>query len=172
MIDAIPPAEQKAPGVWGDDWTVADLVAHLAEWGEMFLEWRRIGSAGETPEMPAPGYTWKDTPALNRAIQKKHAQKSSAVVRAAFDRAHLAMSKIAHDLDEADLLTPGRFDWTGKIPLVSYLSANSASHYRTAVKILKRRLRVLKSGAAPKKKSAAAKSVAAKKSATAQRKAR
>jgi hypothetical protein len=48
---------------------------------------------------------------------------------------------LARGLPERELLEPGRFAWTGKNPLTTYLGANTASHYRTATKILKRWLR-------------------------------
>ena len=41
-------------------------------------------------------------------------------------------------LPETELFTPGHYAWTGKNTVVTYLGANTASHYRTAAKILKR----------------------------------
>ena len=46
--------------------------------------------------------------------------------------------RIVESLPEEALLRPGRFEWTGKNGLVTYLGANTASHYRFAVKVLKR----------------------------------
>ncbi|MBZ0171777.1 MAG: ClbS/DfsB family four-helix bundle protein, partial [Phycisphaerales bacterium] len=39
---------------------------------------------------------------------------------------------------EAELLEPGRFAWTGRYPLTTYLGANTASHYAAGSKILRR----------------------------------
>lgn len=67
-LGEIPKVRWQEPGVWGDEWTVCDLVAHLEEWHQMFLGWYEQGLRGATPEMPARGYKWSQTPQLNRAI--------------------------------------------------------------------------------------------------------
>jgi hypothetical protein len=137
----IPQRRYKEEGVWGDGWTIKDLFAHLTEWHEMFLGWHRQGLAGEDPVMPADGYKWNQTPALNHAIQRRHKNKSRKKVRAEFDESYEEILSLAKKLTEKQLLTPGYFPWTKKHPLTSYLAPNTCMHYRTATKILKRWLR-------------------------------
>ena len=48
----------------------------------MFLGWYEDGLRGIAPQMPAPGYKWRETPKLNRAIWEKHRSRSQAAVRA------------------------------------------------------------------------------------------
>ena len=129
------------PGVWGDDWTAKDLFAHLTEWEQMFLGWYRDGLAGRKPSLPAPGFRWNETPRLNRAIWRKHRHASWPSVRRRFDASYVEILTLAESLPEEALLAPGSFAWTKANPLVTYLGANTASHYRTATKILKRWLR-------------------------------
>jgi hypothetical protein len=107
----------------------------------MFLWWHRQGLAGKTPAMPAEGYTWHQTPALNHAIRRKHKNKSWKDVRAEFHRSYGEVLSLAKKLTEKQLLTPGQFPWTKKHPLTSYLAPNTCMHYRTATKILKRWLK-------------------------------
>ncbi|KKL68507.1 hypothetical protein LCGC14_2124310, partial [marine sediment metagenome] len=45
---------------------IKDVLAHLHHWHLMFLEWYETGMAGQKPDMPAKGYTWKTLPDLNR----------------------------------------------------------------------------------------------------------
>lgn len=137
IVDTIPRNQFKEPGVWGDDWTVHDLLAHLTEWEQMFLSWHREGLKGCTPSMPAPGYTWRQLPNLNRAIYKKHCRKSTKRVREAFEASYRETLGVAKALSEPAILSPGHFHWTKKNALVTYLGANTASHYRTATKIIK-----------------------------------
>lgn len=137
----IPKARYREPGVWGDGWSACDLFAHLAEWQRMFLRWFEDGSAGRRPELPAPGYKWSETPALNRAIQRKYAGRSVARVLADFDAHHAEVLALVRRLPERDLLEPGRFAWTGKLPLASYVAPNTCGHYSAARKILARWLR-------------------------------
>jgi hypothetical protein len=140
-LETIPRSRVSEPGVWGDDWTVLDLVAHLSEWHEMFLRWHSEGLEGRQPDMPAPGYKWNETPALNRAIQEKHRDRSWDSVRVGFTGTHERVMRIVHGLSEAEMLEPGHFGWTGKNAIVTYIGANTASHYRFASKALKRWLR-------------------------------
>jgi hypothetical protein len=140
-LGGIPVARWREAGVWGDGWTVADLVAHLAEWQDMFLRWHTEGLRGGKPELPAPGYKWSETPKLNRAIWKKHRSRRAAPVRADFDAGHRRIVALAEDLSPKQLLESGHFAWTGKHPLATYLGPNTASHYRFAVKVLGRWLK-------------------------------
>ena len=149
LVDSLPRTRLREPGVWGDDWSVHDLIAHLTEWEQMLLGWHREGLEGRTPAMPAPGYTWRQTPDLNRAIQKKHRRKSSKRVREAFDASYQETLEFAKGLSEDAIFTPGQFAWTGKNALAAYLGANTASHYRTATKIIRRWLRRTAGGAPP-----------------------
>ena len=134
----IPRARYEELGVWGDGWTLKDLFAHLTEWEQMFLRWYRVGLTGGTPALPAAGYRWNETPRLNRAIWEKHRHRSWRAVRRDFGRSYAEILELARSLTKRQLLTPGHFPWTKKLPLVSYLGPNTCSHYRTAAKIVKR----------------------------------
>lgn len=141
ILRSIPEELYLQEGVWGDGWNIRDLVAHLTEWEQMFLTWHREGSKGRQPEMPAAGYKWNQTPALNRAIWERNRDKSVAEVLTAFETSFQEIFSLAQELSEEELLTPGQFAWTGKNPLTTYLGANTTSHYRTASKILRRWLK-------------------------------
>ena len=138
LLRDIPKARQNEPGVWGDGWTVRDLVAHLAEWHVMFLRWFQEGQRGGTPAMPAPGFKWNETPRLNRAIWEKHRRRSFRIVEAEFTTTYEEIVGLLAGLSEAEIFESGRFAWTGKNPLVTYVGPNTASHYRFARKVLKR----------------------------------
>jgi hypothetical protein len=145
LVYEIPESRRTEPGVWGDAWTVCDLLAHLAEWHRMFLRWFREGSQGGRPEMPAPGFRWNETPRLNRAIWAEHRERPFSDVEADFLSTHQQIFDILTGLSERELLEPGRFQWTGKNPLSTYAGANTASHYRFGRKVLRRWIR----GSAP-----------------------
>ncbi len=138
---SIPRQRYHEKGVWGDDWTVKDLFAHLTEWEQMFLGWYRQGLTGGDPALPADGYKWNQTPALNRAIWRKHKDSSWKQVQRRFTKSYREIVALAEGLPEKQLLSPGHFRWTGRLPLASYLGPNTSSHYRTATKILKRWIR-------------------------------
>jgi hypothetical protein len=141
LARSIPQARYLEPGVWGDRWTIKDLFAHLTEWEQMFLRWHREGLAGGSPALPAPGFNWGQTPALNLSIWRKHSSRSLRSVLRGFATSYREIHALAASLSEDQLLTPGYLAWTGRLPLASYLGPNSCSHYRTASKILKRWLK-------------------------------
>ena len=69
-IDDVSQAERSTPGAC-ETWSVKDLLAHLDAWHELFLGWESVGAAGGRPQIPAPGYTFGDTPALNESIYQR-----------------------------------------------------------------------------------------------------
>jgi hypothetical protein len=140
-LSEIPTSRYREAGVWGDDWTVNDLVAHLAEWHFLLLGWYDDGLKGATPVLPAPGYTWRETPRLNRAIWAKHRARSMAVVRDDFDAGYRRILDIVEALPANHLIMPGHFAWTGQHPLATYIGPNTASHYRFASRAITRWLR-------------------------------
>ena len=138
LLASVPNSRRRESGVWGDGWSVQDLVAHLMEWHLMFLRWYREGCEGGAPVLPAPGYKWNQTPELNRAIWRKHRGTASARIMQEFDRSYREIRAVVIDLPPAALLAPGHFGWTGKYPLTTYLAPNTSSHYRFATRILRR----------------------------------
>lgn len=137
----IPKRRWNEPGVWGDGWTLSDLVAHLAEWQHMLLGWYEDGRRGARPRMPAPGFKWSETPRLNQVIWEKHRSRSHTAIRAEFDSGYSRIIHIVRALSPQQLLRPGHFEWTGNQPLATYVAPNTASHYRFAINVIERWLR-------------------------------
>jgi hypothetical protein len=138
LLGEIPPHEQLAPGVWGNGWNIRDLVAHLGEWQRMFLGWYRTGKRGGKPAMPAAGYKWNETPRLNRDIWEKHRSSDPKRTRAQFESAYRQIVRLVRALSTEQLFEAGHFAWTGRNSLTTYLGANTASHYRFAIKAINR----------------------------------
>lgn len=138
LIGSIPQKRYAEPGVWGDGWTIKDLLAHLDEWHRMFLRWHRDGVAGRSPAMPAEGYKWNELRELNRVIREKRKIASWKRVLTAFEGSYAEVLSLAEGLSERQLLSPGHFAWTKKYTVTTYLGANTASHYRFAIKTLKK----------------------------------
>lgn len=141
LVRSVPESRFREQGVWGDDWTVHDLLAHLTAWEQLCLGWYREGRGGGKPAMPAPGYKWNQTPALNRAIWNEHHAKATACVMSEFEASYREILGLINRLRTEELLTPGHLAWTGKFPLTTYLAPNTCSHYRFATKVLKRWLK-------------------------------
>jgi hypothetical protein len=128
------PRQMTQPGVTDAGWSAKDVMAHLAEWEQMFLGWHRAGLRGEVPITPAPGYTWSwnSLHALNERIYRKHRRKSLAAVRHYFHESHQDVLREFERMSEDDLNRPGRWAWTGKGTLAGALTANTWRHYHWA----------------------------------------
>lgn len=117
---------------------IRDVLGHLHQWHLLFIKWYKEGMQGKKPEMPAVGYTWKTTPDLNAAIQKKFSNTDLNEVRklllASFDEIQLIISKHSDE----QLFTKKRYKWTGSTSLGAYLVSATSSHYDWAIKLIDR----------------------------------
>jgi hypothetical protein len=130
-LGSLDPSAMERPGVVGN-WSVKDLLAHLAAWEGFFLSWYRAGVLGETPEIPAPGFTWKQMHQLNELIFQEHRLQSLEDVQAWFARSYQEIHQVVEGIPEKDLFEPGRYPWQGKHPLTGFIKANTCNHYRWA----------------------------------------
>jgi hypothetical protein len=129
-------------GVTPGGWSVKDILGHLVEWQEMNLNWYAAGQRGEKPAMPAPGYTLRELPRLNQMIYRKHHRRSLESVLKDYDSYHARILALIETLSDSDLVTLGRFSWTGPSwTLSDYLRASTSAHYLWARTRIKRWLR-------------------------------
>ena len=136
-IDEIDPDYRTAGGAC-DSWSVKDLLAHLDAWHEMFLIWEKAGSAGQSIEMPAPGYTWKETPALNDEIYRRTRDDGYDVVVARLSDSRQRVRAVVESYSDEDLFTKRRFKWTGSTSVGSYAVSATSSHYDWARKLVRK----------------------------------
>jgi len=134
-------------GVTRGGWSVKDVLAHVVEWQQMNLGWYAAGLRGETPAIPAPGFTLRDLPRLNAKIHRKHQRRSLRAVMRDYRTYHQRVVGLIKALPDADLVTLGRFSWTGPSwTLSDYLRAATAAHYLWARTRIRRWWRVQEKG--------------------------
>lgn len=126
---------------------IRDVLAHLHQWHNMFLQWYTIGMKGKKPPMPATGYTWKTVPELNRNIQKMYSETPLQEIRISLKDSHHQIQNIIKKHSNKELFTKKRYGWTGSTSLGAYLISASCSHYVWAFKLIKKGL-----AAAPQQK--------------------
>ena len=136
-VASIEPARRAEPGAC-EAWSVKDLLAHLDGWHELFLGWESVGSAGEKPKIPADGYTFKETPALNIAIFERCKDDPWDDVKARLLDSHDRVLAVIARYDQDDLFTKKRFAWTGSTSVGSYAISATSSHYAWASKHIRR----------------------------------
>lgn len=130
VIAGLTPRQMTKAGVTRGGWSVKDVLAHLVEWQSMNLDWYAAGLRGEKPAMPAPGYTLRELPRLNEMIYRKHHRRSLNAVLNDYQSYHERIVALIGSLSDPDLVTLGRFSWTGPSwTLSDYLRASTAAHY-------------------------------------------
>ncbi|MDR9452257.1 MAG: ClbS/DfsB family four-helix bundle protein, partial [Acidimicrobiia bacterium] len=129
--------ERARPGAC-EVWSVKDLLAHLDAWHEMVLAWEAVGSAGGTPQMPAPGFTWAETPALNQQLFERSEHDLWDDVVGRVQASHEKVMAVIESHSDEDLFTKKRFPWIGSTSVGTYLRGASASHYLWASKLIRK----------------------------------
>ena len=133
------PRQMTKSGVTRGGWSVKDVLAHLVAWQQMNLDWYAAGLRGEKPAMPAPGYTLRELPRLNQMIYRKHHRRSLHAVIEDYRSYHERVVALIEAIPDSDLVTLGRFSWTGPSwTLSDYLRASTAAHYLWARKRIRR----------------------------------
>ncbi|MCE5259065.1 MAG: ClbS/DfsB family four-helix bundle protein [Chloroflexi bacterium] len=139
-LDGIAPAELPRPGVVGD-WSVKDLLAHLAAWQRLLLYWYAQGKTGAVLAPNPTGMSRRAIDMLNAEIYQTHHNDSLAAVQIEYHSAYAAALELVQSLSEDELYTPGHYAWTGKYLLADYAAANTCQHDDWANRMLHNWLR-------------------------------
>lgn len=127
-----------------EQWSIKDILAHLHAWHNLYITWYREGMAGEKPQIPAPGYTWKTTPALNESIYQEYRDTSLHEVLEKLKESHNKLTEIINSHTDKELFIKKRYAWTGSTSLGSYTVSSTSSHYDWAIKLIKKFLKNLR----------------------------
>jgi hypothetical protein len=139
LIEQLSDIEQQAEFPKGTmNRNIRDVLGHLHHWHKMMLEWYNIGMKGEKPDMPAPGYTWKDTPALNKWIWVQYSGSPLKKMKEMFNQSHQKVMDIIHKHSNEELFTKKKYKWTGTTSLGAYLISSTSSHYDWAYKLIRK----------------------------------
>jgi uncharacterized protein (TIGR03083 family) len=130
-LAALTPQQMVVPGAIAD-WSVKDVLAHLAEWEQLLLVWYQAGLRGEIPPIPAPGYSWAQMDDLNQEIYEKYRDLSLDEVQAYFRASHRQVLEAVQTMTEDELFTPGKFAWTKQNALAAYVVPCTSEHYEWA----------------------------------------
>jgi hypothetical protein len=122
---------------------ISDVLAHLHHWHLMFLQWYEVGMQGKKPEMPAPGYSWKTTPELNRKIWEQYQHTSLQKARELLEGSTQQVHALIDKHSDEELFTKKQYQWTGSTSLGAYLISATSSHYDWALKLIKKYVKSL-----------------------------
>lgn len=114
-----------------------DVVGHLHAWQLMTMDWCRTGDEGGIPQVPGPGLTWRDTPAINAEIWHRYATTAYAEALGLLEGSHQEILDLISAHTQEQLFTAGVYPWTKSTTLGAYFVSATSSHYLWAVKTLK-----------------------------------
>lgn len=120
--------EQIQPGIVGD-WSAKDVMAHLADWEQRFMGWYATGRRGETPEIPAPGMTWRQMDLLNQQIFEKYKDLPLDVVKGTFTASYQQILALIESLPEEELFDGSCYGWLNGEVMAGWAAANTSNHY-------------------------------------------
>lgn len=118
-----------------------DVLAHLYAWHLLFQNWYEVGMEGKKPTIPAEGYTFKTTPALNRKIWETYHSVPLAEVRQKLEASHEDVMQIIQQHSNEELFEKKRYKWTGSTSLGAYLISATSSHYDWAYKLIRKAIK-------------------------------
>jgi hypothetical protein len=120
--------EMESPGVI-DNWSLKDVLAHLVEWEQKFIDWYHAGGRGEVPETPAPGYSWRELDQVNQQIFEKHHPRPVNEILVEFQVSYCQMVATIEKISEQELFETGVYQWTGLATLEEYVAGCGYEHY-------------------------------------------
>ena len=71
LIEHLSPPQFLLPAE-DNDWTVKDILFHLAVWEKRMIRWIGMLQKGEVPEIRDPNFTWADLDRLNQITYDEH----------------------------------------------------------------------------------------------------
>ena len=136
---SLPKDLQPLPDEYG--FSIKDIVGHRAHWISLFFQWYHVAQAGGVPEMQAPGFKWNQLKQYNAALRQAQSGLGWADAMALLEGEAACLLAFIQDTEESTLfgvpMVPTGARWT----VGRYAKASGASHYRSAVKYIRARLR-------------------------------
>ncbi len=134
-IARLTPAELVFPGTMGK-WSVKDILQHLVDWEQRWISWYEAGKRGEEVHTPELGYNWRQMGELNENYRQIHKSRPLDAVVADFQTSYQQILLLIESIPEAEMLTPGLYAWTGKLPLIAWIAGNTCEHYQWAIQMI------------------------------------
>lgn len=121
--------------------TPKDIVAHLVAWHKLMETWYTKGMDDEEVEIPAPGYSFKDTPKLNEDLYQEYKNVEWDDIIAEFKSTHKLMMGWIKKHSDKELFTKKLYNWSGSTSIGSYFASATSSHYQWANVLFKKFLK-------------------------------
>ena len=134
-VAGLTPEELVFPGSMRE-WSVKDILQHLVDWEQRWISWYRAGKCGESVHTPAPGYNWRQMGLLNQIYRQNQLYRPLEDVLLDFNSSYKQIMEIVEKIPEAEMLASGLYQWTGRLPLIAWISGNTCEHYQWAIQMI------------------------------------
>lgn len=126
-----------------DEMSIKDVVAHRAHWIELFLGWYADGLAGKPVYFPAEGYKWNELKRYNADLRAQQADlgwdEAVGRLQKKYEKLMSLLESCSNDELYGGPMKGAKNDWTpGR-----WAEAAGPSHFRSASKYIRSRLKVL-----------------------------
>lgn len=125
----------------GEDTSPKDILGHRGHWIELFLGWYRDGQAGRKVFFPAEGYKWNETRRYNADLRSAQAGLSWEAALELLSARHQDLIHLVEGLTEEELYGAPMKGANNHWPTGRWAEAAGPSHYRSAAKYLRMRIR-------------------------------
>lgn len=132
------------PDPEADGTTLKDIVGHRAHWIALFLGWYHDGQAGKDVAFPAPGYKWNDLKQYNADLRRTQSDLDWGAAQTMLHENHAKLLEFMDSLSEEELYNGPMKGANNKWTPGRWAEAAGPSHYRSAAKYIRQRLKALR----------------------------
>ena len=108
------------------EWSVKDIVAHIAEWDRRLISWLDEIQRGT---LPREAHDWSDADRMNEEIFQENKDKPLDVVMSDFRLAHQAAMDAVSRIPDEMLENPPRFEEQPDFSLQQLIAWETWEHY-------------------------------------------
>jgi hypothetical protein len=124
-VSQLSPEDMLRPGAVGE-WSVKDILAHLADWEAHMLVWVEAARGGDPVASPDPGLTWQQLDVFNQRVYERHRDQPLEAVTQYFRDTHRQFMTLVEAMPEEEMLTPSRYAFLGRDAIYKWLGAYAA----------------------------------------------
>ena len=124
-----------------DDFSIRDLIVIRVWWLQAVQSWIEKGQQRLSFALPAEGFNWQQTPALNRQIVAAQQSADLPEIREQLNQSNYALLRLIDGLNDIELTETGQFEWAGKWPVMRWISVGSSSQYDSAARQIRKALK-------------------------------
>lgn len=111
------------------DWSIKDMLAHIASWHHRLLTLLHAAIRNEEPTISGPDSV-EEMDALNAQFYRENKSRPLDEVLTEFRATHQQIRDIIQAMHEEDLISPQRFAWTQGSPLWQLVAGDTYEHYQ------------------------------------------